>query len=606
MRSIGVAMLSLVACVLAAGCAVAPVGGDGSSTLVGPQGGQLSGNDGSRLDVPAGAMQQYVRLGMTPAGSAPAMTTMSAVGPTVVLSPSGARFGIPVTLSLPHDAPPSGGVVRIATYDSAAERWVEVPGSIAAGAIVTAEITHFSLYAAVVRSEGEAGGGRIVGHVRDPEGHAISGATVEVIDGPASVGVTVTTGEAGGYELEGLAAGTYALRAGKTGYQSAEKGEIAVVSGEATEVNFTLEGEENPEEPGLFYGHVRDAAGEPIVEARVEVVSGPSGGGSFALTGEAGGYEIADLAPGTYSLCASRPGHTAVTKGELVLEAGQHKEVNFILSTEGGGGDETGVVFGCVKNAEGQPLAEATVDVVSGPSREGEHVYTNEEGTYEIGHLVPGTYALRASKPGYESRTEDGVQVVAGHETEVDFILLAGGEEPGAIRGHVRDGDGNPIVEAKVEVLSGPSREGDFVFTDAEGAYEIADLTPGHYGLKASREGYASQTKDAIEVTSGNDTEVNFTLVEDGGGGETGVIFGHVRNAEEEPINEAKVLILDGPSHEGDWVYTNAEGGYEWTGLVPGTYAVKASKTGYESSTEDGVVVTAGDETELDFTLHSI
>jgi hypothetical protein len=83
-----------------------------------------------------------------------------------------------------------------------------------------------------------------------------------------------------------------------------------------------------------------------------------------------------------------------------------------------------------------------------------------------------------------------------------------------------------------------------------------------------------------------------------GGGPTTGTLSGTVTNASTAaPISGATVSISGGPS-----TTTDSSGNYSFT-LAGGTYSVTASATGYNSSTTNGVSVTAGNSTTANFAL---
>jgi len=472
---------------------------------IGPSGGTVSTGDGTRVVVPAGALSQAQTITIADADAPPAMTAHSAAGDVKALGPEGVTFEKPVELRLPYDATGATGFVRIVTYDTESASWVEVSGSSGTAGMATAQVMHFSLYAAAVRDDGDGDGGRIVGHVTH-DGKGLHEAQVKILSGPSKEGESVKTGEAGGYELEGLTAGIYKLQASCEGYDSQIAEGIEVTAGESTRKDFELGAKAG--ETGAIAGRVWDGDGQAIVEAKVEVIAGP---------------------------------------GDTI----------------------------------------------------GRHRYTNEKGVYELAELPIGKYALKASREGYTSKTEDGIEVVAGKVTEEHFTLTA---DMGRIAGRVRDSKDSPIAEAKVEVVAGPGdTKGKSVYTNADGIYELENLPAGAYALKASRDGHGEKTEDGIVVVAGKTTEQHFTL---GGGDDTGRVVGRVRDANEKRIANAKVEVLEGPGDtKGKSVLSNDDGIYELEGLPAGTYALKASKEGYAAKTEDGVNIEAGKTTELLFTL---
>jgi len=82
----------------------------------------------------------------------------------------------------------------------------------------------------------------------------------------------------------------------------------------------------------------------------------------------------------------------------------------------------------------------------------------------------------------------------------------------------------------------------------------------------------------------------------------TGTLSGTVTDsATSAAISGATVTIVGGAS-----TTTNASGFYQFTNVTPNTYSVTAAKTGYNTGTNSGVVVTAGTTTTSNFALVAV
>lgn len=81
---------------------------------------------------------------------------------------------------------------------------------------------------------------------------------------------------------------------------------------------------------------------------------------------------------------------------------------------------QTGTIAGTVTDSiSGQPLPGVNV-VVEGTQQ---GASTGSDGQYTISSIEPGTYTVAASFVGYTSTSREGVEVVAGETTEVNFQL---------------------------------------------------------------------------------------------------------------------------------------------------------------------------------------
>ena len=69
-----------------------------------------------------------------------------------------------------------------------------------------------------------------------------------------------------------------------------------------------------------------------------------------------------------------------------------------------------------------------------------------------------------------------------------------------------------PVEGAQVSVFAG-EEEITSSFTDAEGGYAIMGLDAGTYTIVISKEGYETQTLEAIEISAGNKTSMNAELI---------------------------------------------------------------------------------------------
>lgn len=125
--------------------AAQPVG-DAVATL-GPSGGSLRREDKAGVEVPEGALDEALELGVyePEAGHAEAAAAqgLASAGPAVEFGPEGLTFDKPVTLALPYYGPPAGLAVHHWSQDRGT--WEPLPTRFEGG-LARAETSHFSLY----------------------------------------------------------------------------------------------------------------------------------------------------------------------------------------------------------------------------------------------------------------------------------------------------------------------------------------------------------------------------------------------------------------------------------------------------------------------------
>ena len=170
--------------------------------------------------------------------------------------------------------------------------------------------------------------------------------------------------EDGSFVLEDVAAGRWTVEAFAPGYQAGSASAVAVGEGEATEgVEVRLS------KGGVIAGKVLESrGGRPILDATVRaelsgggprmgmIRMGGEGGDNEAATDADGRYEIAGLAPGTWTVTASHPDWSEATTSVELKDAPATADIRL-----GRGGSIGGTVL-----AGGRPVAGAQVTLVRG------------------------------------------------------------------------------------------------------------------------------------------------------------------------------------------------------------------------------------------------
>ena len=322
--------------------------------------------------------------------------------------------------------------------------------------------------------------GTITGTVTDAEdGSRIAGATV------TAGARTTTTDAAGEYVIAEVEPDSYEVTASKAGYESSSlmvtvsEGDTAVADLSLTWITV----------PGAITGTVTDADdGSAIAGATV------TAGTRSTTTDAAGEYVIAEVAPDTYEVVASKAGYESSSLVVTVSEgatAVADLSLTWIIVP--------GTITGTVTDAEdGSRIAGVTVTAGTRTTT------TDAAGEYVIAEVEPGSYEVVASKAAYESSSLM-VTVSEGH-TAVADLSLTWIIVPGMITGTVTDAeDGSRIAGATVTAGTRTTT------TDAAGECVIAEVEPDTYEVTASKEGYESSTS-SVTVLSGGTAVINLSL----------------------------------------------------------------------------------------------
>lgn len=353
------------------------------------------------------------------------------------------------------------------------------------------------------------------------------------------------------------------------------------------------------EAPQILTGRTVEKATQeplPLVEL-ILTVQGSSGGPwpraeapaeerVYASSDERGQFRIEGLAPGTYQLEARAPGHARTVQRNVRIPA---TPLTVALQA-------AGVIEGFVVDAQGQPAADAEVQV---GGRSPQTVTTGQGGGFSL-EVEPGTHILSARKGEEAGSLEKPLPVKAG-QTVRDVRLRLG-------KGSVLEGrvvaraSGAPIAGATLSVspTGGAGNSGQAV-TDGSGHFSAGGLAPGSYDLSVSAPGFSSLSRRGLTVTTGERFVLELTLTG------TGVVEGHVKDSAGQPVADARV---EGGSRWGGALgstmaesRTDAEGRYRLEGLAAERVHITARREGDALGVSDAVEVREGGTSQLDFTL---
>lgn len=276
-----------------------------------------------------------------------------------------------------------------------------------------------------------------------------------------------------------------------------------------------------------------------------------------AVTNEQGNYQLEWLPEGEYYVSVYSEGAFEYFENAPVPElaakvkvtGGETTAVNFGLTPRNEG---EGVIAGRVTdewNSGALPIAiviarPKVVPLVWPDSETFFNTVTKTDGSYEITGLPTGEYVLFSFAPGYIGEYYDNVfdpseaKTITADETTpvtgIDFTLspilwlhgcpecdvAAPGVAGGQIFGKVADASGNVIRSAAIYLLNENQQPVSFAKSNAEGRYELINVPPGRYRLKATHLNYkgeynggAANFADAPAMEVGNGAlEINFVL----------------------------------------------------------------------------------------------
>jgi large repetitive protein len=340
--------------------------------------------------------------------------------------------------------------------------------------------------------------------------------------------------------------------------------------------------------PATISGTVRDSKTQTPI-ANVAVRTGglrfDSSESQVVLTDAKGNFSFPS-APGSFRLSANHPGYE-LGAAQVSAAAGQTVSKPILIA-------QLARISGTVTDEDKQPIAAAVVaseearsnDDMMPPMRMmmrgGEGIgRSGPDGRFTI-RVAESEVRVTAAKKGLPQGKSENLKVVAGERKRGVTVMIPRGFE---LAGKVTDKDGKPISGVTVtagETQSGPAgmfqfrtviggprqNDDEFVKTGSDGTFAMR-LKEGTYDVAFRREGYASKSVRAHQVTSASkavettlDPSVDITgrVVRNGAGVEGVNVFS---------------FSMGGPSSQ---AVTGPDGSFVLTDLSPGPARVNFNK----------------------------
>jgi protocatechuate 3,4-dioxygenase beta subunit len=402
----------------------------------------------------------------------------------------------------------------------------------------------------------------------------LSRARVEVVL-PAGVRGAVRTRPDGTWEVKGLPAGRFDVRASAEGWRT----RVVVAPEVAADASAKVEPIDLVRVPELDDGievKVTDSFGRPVAGAKVLATTtswalhlsiGPDLAGEDGVvsktttTDERGTALVAPLPPDTYDVVAFAPGYQTSAQPGVLLAAG--RIVHLIFRMEPGSS-----ISGTLLDETGKPLAGGFVTGLHQPTWANSlTVESGPDGRFTLDGLREGRYMVIAGHEDHGEVTANPLMSPSGGNR----IQLGGA---GKVTLTVATPDGKPVTSYRVR----PYREQPygyvfsmvFAVEDPEGKTTLT-LPPAVWHLGVQGADGAFREEDTVKVALGETVEAKVVLAP------TGVVRGNVTDLNGHVVAGAEVFVRRGgfptiPSRE-HYSRTDADGRFEVKGLPLGKKA---------------------------------
>ncbi|WP_329039303.1 MFS transporter [Streptomyces sp. NBC_00178] len=225
-------------------------------------------------------------------------------------------------------------------------------------------------------------------------------------------------------------------------------------------------------------------------------------------------------------------------------------------------------VRGVVRGAEGAPVAQAAVTLISLGGRQLGRSVAQADGGYVLDAPGSGSYVLIASADGFQPQAST---VVVGDEAVAYDILLAG---TSGLSGSVRTVEGGAPVQGAMVVVT--DVRGDVLATGVSGdagEFTFGELIPGSVTVAVTAAGFRPLALP-VDIGGQGVTRVEAALRSGA------LVRGVVRaGSGRTPLTDARVTLIDAAGNVVATSTTGEDGVYAFTDLDAGEYSVIA--TGY-------------------------
>jgi uncharacterized protein YfaS (alpha-2-macroglobulin family) len=223
-------------------------------------------------------------------------------------------------------------------------------------------------------------------------------------------------------------------------------------------------------------------------------------------------------------------------------------------------------VRGFVRGAEGAPVPQAAVTLISPAGRQLGRSVAQADGSYALDAPGAGSYVLIASADGFQPQAS--TVVVGGEPVSYDVLLsgtsgLSGVVRAAQTRQPVKDAM-VVVTDVRGELLAGAT-------TGEHGEFSFTELVPGTVTVAVNADGFRPRALP-VEIGATGVTRIEVDLA-------SGARVRGVVRSPHGPLADARVTLVDAAGNVVGTATTGADGAYAFTDLDGGEYTVIA--TGY-------------------------
>ena len=244
--------------------------------------------------------------------------------------------------------------------------------------------------------------------------------------------------------------------------------------------------------------------GEELIGATVSVRSTDGGYSPANPFVNRNGPTFSDsLSVGNYEFTASKDGYGDVTV-PVVIRENERTQVPIFMPPL------PSRIIGQVVDGENAPVQNASVSMTEIVSGDVFNATTSSNGVFSV-DVIPGTFEIRVTKPGYRPAPLITVSVSEDQSLNLpDPIVIIDDEV--AISGRVVNQDGIAVPQARIRAVFADQIQE--TVTDGTGQWNL-DLSEGTWLISASKEGFLAPLPREFSLRAGDAfSNINFVLIQ--------------------------------------------------------------------------------------------